>query len=145
VPEIVFTDDTGERVTLADFRGKVVVLNIWATWCPPCRREMPTLDRLEAELSGDRFAVVALSVDQSGSEVVRDFFEQEDIEHLGLYIDTSARVLMDLRIPGIPSTLILDREGREIARLSGEADWAKPAMMQYFRSLITATTQQDDS
>jgi thiol-disulfide isomerase/thioredoxin len=145
VPEIVFTDDTGERMTLADFRGKVVVLNIWATWCPPCRREMPTLDRLEAELSGDRFAVVALSVDQSGREVVREFFEEEGIDQLGLYIDTSARVLADLRIRGIPTTLILDAEGREIARVSGEADWAEPAMMKYFRGLVAATRQENEA
>ena len=145
VPEIVFTDDTGERTTLADFTGKVVVLNIWATWCPPCRREMPTLDRLEAELGGDRFAVVALSVDQSEREVVREFFEEEGIEYLGLYIDTSARVLADLRIRGIPTTLIVDAAGREIARISGEADWAEPAMMEYFRGLVAATRKENDA
>lgn len=72
-----------------------------------------------------------MSVDQSEREVVREFFEEEGIEHLGLYIDTSARVLADLRIRGIPTTLILDAEGREIARISGEADWAEPASMRF--------------
>lgn len=136
VPEIAFENGDGEPLTLADFRGKVVVLNLWASWCPPCRREMPTLDRLQAELGGERFEVVALSIDHAGPSIVREFFAQEGIEHLALYIDTSMRALLRLGIPGIPTTLVLDAGGREIARLSGEADWATPAMLDYFRGLI---------
>lgn len=142
VPEIAFTDGDGAELTLADFRGRVVVLNIWATWCPPCRAEMPTLDRLQAELGGPRFEVVALSVDRAGPAVVRTFYDEEGIDRLALYIDRSMRSMPRLGVVGIPTTLVLDPQGREIARAAGEADWATPEMLAYFRGLITAATQQ---
>lgn len=145
VPEITFENGDGEPMTLADFRGKVVVLNVWATWCPPCRRELPTLDRLQAELGGERFEVLALSIDSAGPSVVREFFSEEGIEHLVLYIDTSARALPHLDIRGIPTTLVVDAEGREVARLIGEADWATPAMLDYFRGLIAAQAEGNES
>lgn len=142
VPEIAFTDGEGAGLTLADFRGRVVVLNVWATWCPPCRAEMPTLDRLQAELGGPRFEVVALSVDRAGPAVVRTFYEEEGIERLSLYIDPSMRSMPRLGVVGIPTTLVLDPRGREIARAAGEADWATPEMLAYFRDLIGAATQR---
>lgn len=145
VPEVTFENGDGEPVTLADFHGKVVVLNLWATWCPPCRREMPTLDALQAELGSEHFEVVALSVDRAGPSVVREFFSEQGIEHLGLYIDTSARVLPRLDIRGLPTTLVIDAEGRELARLTGEADWATPAMLDYFRGLIAERTEVNES
>lgn len=145
VPEITFENGDGEPMTLADFHGKVIVLNIWATWCPPCLREMPTLDRLQAELGSERFEVVALSIDRAGPSVVREFFSEEGIEHLALYIDTSARALPRLDIRGIPTTLVLDAAGLEIARLTGEADWTTPAMLNYFRGLISERMEGDES
>lgn len=145
VPEITFENGDGEPMTLADFRDKVVVLNLWATWCPPCRREMPTLDRLQAKLGSERFEVAALSVDRDGPSIVRQFFSEEEVEHLALYIDTSARVLPRLDIHGIPTTLVLDAKGREIARLIGEADWATPAMLDYFRGLIAEQAEGSES
>lgn len=145
VPEVTFENGDGEPMTLADFRGKVIVLNLWATWCPPCRREMPTLDRLQAELGSERFEVVALSIDRAGPSVVREFFAEEGVERLALYIDTSARALPRLGIRGIPTTLVLDAAGREVARLTGEADWATPAMLNYFRGLISEQTEGNES
>lgn len=145
VPEITFENGDGEPMTLADFRGKVIVLNIWATWCPPCRREMPTLDRLQAELGSERFEVLALSIDSAGPSVVREFFAEEGIEHLALYIDTSARALPRLDIRGVPTTLMVDAEGCEVARLIGEADWATPAMLDYFRGLIAEQAEGNES
>lgn len=145
VPEIPFENGDGEPMTLADFRGRVIVLNLWATWCPPCRHEMPTLDELQAELGSERFEVVALSVDRAGPSIVREFFAEEGIEHLGLYIDATARALPRLGIPGIPTTLVLDADGREVARLTGEADWATPAMLDYFRGLIAGQAEGDKS
>lgn len=144
VPRITFTDGEGTERTLSDFRGRIVVLNLWATWCPPCRAEMPTLDRLQAELGGPRFEVVALSVDRAGPEAVRDFFDEQGIEHLGLYIDTGMRALSRLGIAGIPTTVVLDPQGNEIARAIGEADWATPEMLAYFRDQI-ATSMQESS
>src|SRR5206468_4480825 len=89
-PELRFNDAEGRAHTLAEFRGKVVLLNIWATWCEPCREEMPALDRLQAKLGGERFHVLALSVDQQGPGVARKFYEQAGIRTLLLYIDPTA-------------------------------------------------------
>ena len=87
VPEIQFENGQGEAIGLADFRGKIVLLNIWATWCAPCRREMPTLDRLQAELGSPDFEVVALSIDRNGLSVVQEFYEELGLRELGMYVD----------------------------------------------------------
>ncbi len=123
VGEIAFTDAGGAPLTLADKRGKVVVLNLWATWCPPCVREMPSLDRLQAALGGADFEVVALSVDRSGAAVVLPFLEKLGIGALDIYLDTSSRVLRTLAINGLPTTVLIDRDGREVGRVIGPAEW----------------------
>jgi len=136
IQSFAFEGGAGEPNTLADFRGQVVVLNLWATWCPPCRDEMPTLDELQERLGGDEFQVVALSMDRSGAQAVRDFYSELGIDHLRLYIDSNMRAMSRLRIQGLPTTLILDRQGREIARLIGETDWSAPKMIRYLRGVI---------
>src|SRR4051812_26859229 len=93
LPEISFTDGAGQPHTLGDFKGKVVLLNIWATWCAPCRKEMPTLDRLQAALGGAHFTVVALSIDRKGMGAVKKFYNEIGVTHLGLYNDPSSRIL----------------------------------------------------
>jgi thiol-disulfide isomerase/thioredoxin len=138
LPTVEFDGEDGEPLSLESFAGKIVVLNVWATWCPPCRQEMPTLDALQGQLGGDDLEVVALSVDQAGPEAVRAFFLEIGTDHLALYIDASMRTMAELRIRGVPTTLILDRRGREVARLTGEADWAAPQMVKYLRGLIGA-------
>jgi thiol-disulfide isomerase/thioredoxin len=129
VPEIRFHDDQGHDLTLADFRGRVVLLNLWATWCVPCRKEMPTLDRLQGRLGGQDFVVVALSIDRKGIEAVRGFYNEVGVEKLGIYLDPSGKGSHDLAIPGLPATLLIDREGREVARKLGEAEWDSPEMV----------------
>lgn len=138
LPEIEFEDGNGEALTLADLRGKTVLLNIWATWCVPCREEMPTLDALEAELGGPGFEVVPLSVDRAGPEVVRKFYAEIGIEHLGLYIDASMRASFDLQAPGLPTTLLIDSEGRELGRLVGPAEWDTPEMIAFLKNHLTS-------
>jgi len=137
LPEIKFEDGNGDALTLADLRGKTVLLNIWATWCVPCREEMPTLDALEAELGGPGFEVVPLSVDRAGPEVVRKFYAEIGIEHLGLYIDASMRASFDLQAPGLPTTLLIDSEGRELGRLVGPAEWDTPEMIAFLKDHLT--------
>jgi thiol-disulfide isomerase/thioredoxin len=137
LPEIEFEDGNGEALTLTRLRGKTVLLNIWATWCVPCREEMPTLDALEAELGGPAFEVVALSVDRAGPEVVRKFYAEIGIEHLGLYIDASMRASFDLQAPGLPTTLLIDSEGRELGRLVGPAEWDTPEMIAFLKDHLT--------
>ncbi len=138
VPDIRFEDGGGKPRTLADFRGKVVLLNIWATWCAPCRKEMPTLDRLQAELGGPDFEVVALSMDRAGPEQVKKFFAETGVKHLALNIDVSAKAMFTLGAPGLPMTLLIDRKGGEIGRLIGPAEWDSPEMVDFIRGRIAA-------
>ena len=121
--EARFRDADGAEIGFADFAGKVVVVNFWATWCPPCRKEMPSLDRLAAETDGTDVAVVAISNDLGGLAKPRAFFEEQGITHLALYHDPGRKLAREVGILGLPVTLILDREGREVARLVGDAEW----------------------
>lgn len=119
VSEVQFLGARPRSHTLADFRGKVVLLNIWATWCAPCREEMPALDRLQQTLGSPDFEVVALSIDSGGLDVVRRFYDEIGIRALAPYVDPSMRAGAALRIVGVPTTLLLDREGAERWRKTG--------------------------
>lgn len=143
LPEIVFTDENGERRMLGDWRGKVILLNIWATWCGPCRTEMPTLDRLQQKLGGDRFEVLALSIDRAGSKVVRKFFDETGIEHLGIFVDETMKAARDLKIYGLPGSLLIGPNGRELGRLIGPAEWDTPQMIDFFENVITESTGEE--
>lgn len=123
LPEFGFVDGTGRERSLKDWRGKVVLLNLWATWCLPCRKEMPGLERLQAELGSDKFEVVAVSVDRTGIEGAKKFLDGIKIEKLGVFADPSVRAGSTLKVIGMPGTLLVDREGREIGRLIGPAEW----------------------
>lgn len=123
LPEVAFTGKDGEPLTLAAFKGKAVLLNLWATWCAPCRKEMPSLDRLQKELGSDTFEVVALAVDRTGLEGARKFLEETKIESLKLYADATARSGTALKAVGMPTTILIDRQGRELGRLAGPAEW----------------------
>ena len=123
VPDFVFLDATGKERTLKDWRGKIVLLNLWATWCIPCRKEMPGLGRLQTELGSDTFEVVAVSVDRVGIEGARKFLDGFKVAGLGIYADPTVRATSTLKAIGLPATLLIDREGREIGRLTGPAEW----------------------
>jgi thiol-disulfide isomerase/thioredoxin len=134
LPAFKFQDAEGKERTLADWRGKVVLLNLWATWCLPCRKEMPALDRLQAALGSDKFEVVALSVDRKGAEASKKFLDETKVERLALYVDPAARANTVLRALGLPVTLLIDREGREIGRLLGPAEWDSEDAMRLIRA-----------
>jgi len=136
MPEVRFVTEDGTRKTLEDFRGRVILLNIWATWCIPCREEMPTLDALQADLGGSKFEVVTLSIDTGGVPAVRQFFDEIGIEHLGLYVDQTMLAFTNLRIVGLPTTMIVDADGRELARLVGPATWNDPDMEAFLKTYI---------
>ena len=129
LPEIRFQDDQGHDLTLGDFRGRVVLLNVWATWCVPCRKEMPALDRLQAQLGGRYFHIVPLSIDRAGVAPVKRFYQEVGVEKLSIYVDPSGRGSHSLAIPGVPTTLLIDREGREVASKMGAAEWDGPEMV----------------
>jgi thiol-disulfide isomerase/thioredoxin len=136
LPDLGFVDGEGQALTLADFRGKAVVLNIWATWCVPCQEEMPSLDRLQAMLGGPDFEVVALSVDRAGIPVVKDFYQEHGIGMLRVYVDESGAAPFALNLPGIPTTLLVDREGREVGRKLGIAEWDSAEIVTVIRRYL---------
>jgi thiol-disulfide isomerase/thioredoxin len=138
VADTWFQDDEGHNVALAGFRGRVILLNIWATWCVPCRQEMPALDRLQARLGGEDFRVIALSIDRKGVEAVKGFYREVGVEKLAIYVDPSGRVSRRLAIPGVPTTLLIDREGREVARKMGAAEWDGREMVSLIERTMRA-------
>ena len=137
LPQLSFEDGEGQRRTLADFRGRYVLLNVWATWCVPCREEMPALARLQQKLGGPRFEVIALSVDSGGVEAVKRFFAEYRVDSLAVYTDRSLQVNSALRVVGVPTTVLVDREGREIARHVGPAQWDSAQTIEGLQRVIT--------
>ena len=123
VGEVAFQDAGGKAVSLTDWRGKVVLLNLWATWCVPCRKEMPALDALAADLAGKDFAVVAVSTDRGGPDKPQKFLDEIGVKALKLYMAPQS-VANGLGVLGMPTTLLIDRNGNEIGRLVGPAEWA---------------------
>jgi thiol-disulfide isomerase/thioredoxin len=138
LPAFTFTGADGHARSLADFSGKIVLLNIWATWCVPCRDEMPALDALETKLGGKDFQVVAVNIDKGGSDKAAAFLKETGATHLGLYTDPSGKLFATLKTVGMPTTLIVDRHGKEFARLVGPADWASPEAVKVIEAAIAA-------
>jgi thiol-disulfide isomerase/thioredoxin len=136
LPEIKFQDADGRERSLTDWRGKVVLLNLWATWCLPCRKEMPALDRLQASLGSDQFQVVAISVDRTGLAGAKKFLEETKTPNLAVYADPTARLASSLRAAGLPATLLIDKEGRELGRLLGPAEWDGEAARHLIQSAL---------
>ncbi|MAY31734.1 MAG: redoxin [Rhodovulum sp.] len=116
----------GAPVTLAEYQGKYVVVNFWATWCAPCRKEMPGLDRLQTELAGEDFEVVTIAVGRLSVPGIHRFFEETGVENVVALRDPFAILSRQMSVLGLPVTVIMDPEGREIARLIGEAEWDGP-------------------
>ncbi len=129
-------DEAGTTRVLGDFAGRVILLNIWATWCPPCREEMPALDRLEGLLGGPDFAVVPLCIDEGGIERGRRFYDEIGLVNLPLYWAEPLRVQLALAFIGLPTTLLIDRETREIGRLPGPFDWESEGAVRQLSALL---------
>lgn len=123
VAEVTFVDGDGNERSLNDFQGQVVVLNLWATWCAPCRKEMPSLNRLQAKLGGDDLEVVALAVDRGDIAKINAFYAELGVSNLAVYHDPTAKAGRTLRAPGLPTTLVIDRQGHEVGRVLGDAEW----------------------
>jgi thiol-disulfide isomerase/thioredoxin len=118
-----FKNADGKEMTLADRKGKVVLVNLWATWCAPCRKEMPDLAQLQKDYGGDDFEVVAISVDLKGADASSAFLKEIGADNLALYTDKTTRVMKKLGAIGLPVTILIDRQGKEIGRLLGPAHW----------------------
>jgi thiol-disulfide isomerase/thioredoxin len=123
VPQIVFKDPQGGEHRLQDWRGKYVVVNFWATWCAPCRKEMPALEALETEFGGDKFAVVTIATTRNTLPAINQFFGEIGVKNLPILIDENQALARPMGVFGLPTTVMLNPEGKEIARVRGDADW----------------------
>jgi thiol-disulfide isomerase/thioredoxin len=128
LPDVAFRDTAGTERHLADWRGRTVLLNLWATWCVPCRKEMPALETLQGKLGGPSFEVVAVNIDTRDPDKPRAWLKEVGIGRLAYYADPSAKLFQDLKIigraPGMPTTLLIGPEGCEIGTVAGPAEWA---------------------
>ena len=135
-PELSFLDGEGNEVSLEDFRGKVVILNLWATWCAPCRKEMPGLDRLQAALGKDGLQVLPLSLDRGEVGQIETFYDEVGLTTLPIYRDPEAAAGRALGAYGLPTTVVLDRAGREVGRLLGPAEWDGAEAITLIRAVL---------
>jgi thiol-disulfide isomerase/thioredoxin len=142
LPVLTFKDANGAEKSLADWRGRTVLLNLWATWCVPCRKEMPALDALEAKLGGPDFEVVAVNIDTRDPDKPKAWLKDVGIQKLSYYADSQAKVFQDLKAIGkafgMPTTLLVDPNGCELATLAGPAEWASDDAVK----LVTAALKR---
>jgi thiol-disulfide isomerase/thioredoxin len=136
LPATVFKDVADADRTLDKFTGKVLLVNFWATWCAPCVKEMPTLDALQAKMGGPDFEVLAISQDREGAKVAQPFAEKQGWKNLAFYVEKMGRFSRDANLRGLPTTLLIDKSGKEVARVEGEADWSSPEIEKILRDLI---------
>lgn len=136
VPQTAFVGEDGSDMTLADYGDKYVLLNLWATWCAPCRKEMPMLSELQAELGGDAFEVVTIATGRNAPPAMKKFFDEIGVENLPLHRDPKSELARKLGVFGLPATLIIDPEGNEVARMTGDADWSSDNAKAIIETLI---------
>jgi len=137
VSDAVFTDPDGGEYRLSDFEGKYALVNFWATWCAPCRKEMPMLSELQAEFGGERFEVVTIATGRNALPGIRKFFDEISVDNLPLYLDPRQKLAREMAVLGLPITVILDPDGREIARMRGDAEWNSESAKAIIKALIT--------
>lgn len=140
-PEVSFTDQSGKTVALADFRGRTVLVNLWATWCAPCIKEMPSLARLQAKMQD--IAILAVSEDRGGEGVVAPFLAKLDLPGLAIYLDPKNDVTHAFAVEGLPTSILIGRDGRIEGELEGAADWDSPTMAALIRGYAAGGKAKD--
>lgn len=135
-PPFQFLDTEGRVVTGKDFRGRIVLMNLWATWCAPCIREMPALDRLQAKFDKKDFLIVPVSLDKEGRPVVEAFYERLKLEHLDMYLDPEKGIEVAFPVDVLPANFLFDRQGRAMGYLRSFVDWEAPAAEAMIRALL---------
>ncbi|HEX4617943.1 MAG TPA: TlpA disulfide reductase family protein [Stellaceae bacterium] len=135
-PTISLTDSDGHTLELSDLRGKLVVVNLWATWCEPCLREMPSLERLQSRL-GERIAVLAVSEDRGGNKSVEPFIAKLGLKSVKIYIDPKSEVGHAFGARGLPTSFLIDREGKVLGRVEGAAEWDSPKILGVLEPLLS--------
>jgi thiol-disulfide isomerase/thioredoxin len=134
--DVAFMGENGQEMTLADYAGKTVVLNFWATWCNPCRTEMPHLSALQDQLGSDTFEVVTVATGRNPIAGMQRFFEEVGVDNLPLHTDAQQGFARNLGVLGLPATLIIDPEGRELGRMLGEADWSSDNAIAILQAIM---------
>ena len=134
-PDFTLSSIDGQTVSLADYRGKVVLLNIWATWCPPCVEEMPSMEKLHQTIDRESFKILAVSIDTSGEKTVNPFMKKHKLTFTTL-IDTEGTIKKQYQTTGVPESFIIDKNGMIVEKVVGPADWAAPQVVDYFQKLI---------
>ena len=134
-PDFTFPDLNGQQVSLSEHRGKVVLVNIWATWCPPCRQEMPSMQKLYERFNGENFEILAVSIDSKGSEAVAPFIRTMNLT-FPVLLDPKEDIRPLYGITGVPESFIIDKEGTVVEKIIGPIDWATPKAFQFFQDLM---------
>jgi thiol-disulfide isomerase/thioredoxin len=134
-PQVGFADLTGKAVRLDDFAGKLVLVNLWATWCAPCREEMPSLERLQTRL-GDKITILAISEDMGGGKAVEPFIAKLGLKEVKTYLDPKNAVGQAFKVDGLPTSFLIDRQGRVLGRVEGGAEWDSPKMLAVIEPLL---------
>ena len=134
LPDIAFTDADGTPLMLADYRGKTVLVNFWATWCAPCVSEMPSLDQLQSKMGKGRFVVLPLSLDGPTRAKVAPFYQDKKLGNLGIYFDKGRKAMQALGVSVLPTSILVDVSGRELGRIEGEADWSAPEALALMKA-----------
>ena len=136
VSDIQFMTASGAKKSLDDYKGRFVLVNFWATWCAPCREEMPSLEALQRQFGSDQLEVVPLATGRNSPQAIRRVFEEIGVEHLPMFRDIKQQIARQMSVIGLPITLVIDPEGREIARLMGDAHWDSPEAFAFFEALL---------
>jgi thiol-disulfide isomerase/thioredoxin len=141
LPDLAFADGDGQPKKLSDWRGKTVLVNLWATWCVPCRKEMPALEQLQAKLAGPHFEVVAINIDTRDPDKPRNFLKAANLSRLGYFNDPKAKVFQELkgigRAVGMPTSVLVDGQGCEIATISGPAEWGSEDAVKLIEAALS--------
>ena len=138
LPDLEFQDADDKPLRFADFRGKALLVNFWATWCAPCVKEMPSLDKLQAKFPRDKFLVLPLSIDGPSRPKVAPFYKDQKLSHLGIYFDKGRKAMQGLNVSLLPTSILVDPMGRELGRLEGDADWDMPEGVALMKAAIAA-------
>jgi thiol-disulfide isomerase/thioredoxin len=136
MPDLEFLDADDKPLRLANLTGKARLVNLWATWCAPCVKEMPSLDKLQAEMGKDKFVVLPLSLDGPSRAKVAPFYADRKLANLGIYFDKGKKVLGAVDVSVLPTSILVDAQGRELGRLEGDADWDKPEALALMRAAV---------
>jgi thiol-disulfide isomerase/thioredoxin len=138
IPDLEFLDADNQPMKLADLTGKARLVNLWATWCAPCVKEMPSLNRLQAAFPGDQFVVLPISLDGPSKAKVAPFYKERKLDQLGIYYDKGRKAMSVLGVSLLPTSILIDAAGRELGRLEGDADWDSPEGIALIKTALTA-------